>query len=628
MNRRTIPFLLLTALVLLLIRPLPAQISYGGRPFSFSIDYQDVEVNTIVLAPPGRAALKLPPDKSEPPLIGVTVKAAIDMAEQATTTAGENGALIERIGVLIPGAHGIGLYYSAFYIPDGGALYIYTEDRSRIIGSFTSSNNPENGLFATEIIPGEKVILEYNHPGKSAERPVIRISEALYVFQEAALQKIQYGFGDSGPCEVNINCPEGDVWKDEKRGVARIVLKEGSGAYLCTGSLINNVRQDSTPYFLTANHCGPNATASDYSQWMFYFNYEAPGCSNPLVNPQSQTITGSTLVSKGFDNPSIGSDFKLLLLDEGIPMSYNPYFNGWNNSNTVSPSGVGIHHPKGDIKKISTYFDPLVSSDYNGSGQDPGAMFWRVTWDETQSGHGVTEGGSSGSPIFDDQHHIRGTLTGGAASCQNPTAPDYYGKFSYHWESNGNTPLFQLRPWLDPDNTGTAMLDGFGYGNILSASFSAKPVTLSPGEMVTFLDQSSGSPTEWDWYFEKGQPERSGDRDSVKVGYFEVGKFDARLIVGDGFLSDTLLKHDFIVVKARFYPNPANDHLFMDFGNRIVDKVEVEIFDSMGNRVKEMREEQSSNLYRIQLPDLRKGMYFFGYTIDGVSFDPQKIIVL
>jgi hypothetical protein len=81
-------------------------------------------------------------------------------------------------------------------------------------------------------------------------------------------------------------------------------------------------------------------------------------------------------------------------------------------------------------------------------------------WAETENGWGVTEGGSSGSPIFDVYGRIIGTLTGGQASCTSTQAPDYYGKFSYHWDSNGIQDTQQLKPWLDPDNTGLTSMSG------------------------------------------------------------------------------------------------------------------------------------------------------------------------
>jgi len=102
-----------------------------------------------------------------------------------------------------------------------------------------------------------------------------------------------------------------------------------------------------------------------------------------------------------------------------------------------------------------------VNGDYQ-NGIENG--FWEVHWSETESGYGVTEGGSSGSPIFDKYGYLIGTLTGGQAACNNQTAPDYYGKFSMHWASNGSEMDEQLSFWLDPINTGQMYLDGLYLG--------------------------------------------------------------------------------------------------------------------------------------------------------------------
>ena len=105
----------------------------------------------------------------------------------------------------------------------------------------------------------------------------------------------------------------------------------------------------------------------------------------------------------------------------------------WNKANVGSPSGVSTHHPSGDVKKISTYTSTLLST--NWSGSTPGTH-WRVVWSGTTSGHGVTEGGSSGSPIWDaDGYHV-GQLTGGGSFCTATSQPDAYGKMSYNWDSN------------------------------------------------------------------------------------------------------------------------------------------------------------------------------------------------
>ncbi|MEI6455262.1 MAG: T9SS type A sorting domain-containing protein, partial [bacterium] len=90
----------------------------------------------------------------------------------------------------------------------------------------------------------------------------------------------------------------------------------------------------------------------------------------------------------------------------------------------------------------------------------PSLAHWRVTWIATPNGHGVTEGGSSGSPVFDSGGHIVGTLTGGDSSCDSLNSPDYYGRFSYHWDKNGTDSTKILKYWLDPDNTNTMILNG------------------------------------------------------------------------------------------------------------------------------------------------------------------------
>jgi hypothetical protein len=56
-----------------------------------------------------------------------------------------------------------------------------------------------------------------------------------------------------------------------------------------------------------------------------------------------------------------------------------------------------------------------------------GACTWpQVTWTA-----GVTQGGSSGSPLIDTvTHRVVGVLTGGLSSCQTAQSPDYYGRLA------------------------------------------------------------------------------------------------------------------------------------------------------------------------------------------------------
>ncbi len=277
-------------------------------------------------------------------------------------------------------------------------------------------------------------------------------------------------FGDSGPCEVNVNCSEGNRSQDVKKGVARILIKNGSFYSWCTGTLVNNTARDCRMLLMTAEHCGLQnsvfANAADINRWEFDFNYEAPDCANISSENQilnKKTIVGAKVLARSDDSGGDdGSDFILLELTGNIPSDFNPYFVGWNRVNTGASNGVVIHHPQGDTKKISTYTNQAVSGEYGNTNVD---THWLVNWAMTANGQGVTEGGSSGSALLDGTGLITGMLTGGSATCNAPSQFDYFGKISYSWKSNGTAKNRQLAPWLDPKNTGELAIIGSYCGD-------------------------------------------------------------------------------------------------------------------------------------------------------------------
>ena len=63
------------------------------------------------------------------------------------------------------------LLYDDFFIPnDGGRLYIYTPDRSTLLGAYTHETHPKHGGFANEPLNGDEVIMEYE-PGRTGAGP-------------------------------------------------------------------------------------------------------------------------------------------------------------------------------------------------------------------------------------------------------------------------------------------------------------------------------------------------------------------------------------------------------------------------------------------------------------------------
>jgi hypothetical protein len=179
-------------------------------------------------------------------------------------------------------------------------------------------------------------------------------------------------------------------------------------------------------------------------------------------------MTGGTLKASSSlgiyyqsSNNVSGADFVLIELNTNIPNSYHPYFAGWSLNEGLSNSGVCIHHPGGSDKKISTYANPVINTKYDVSENE--SKHLGVVWSQTENGFGVTEGGSSGSPLFNSNGQIIGVLSGGAASCENPTYSDLFGKINFAWMSEGNNPNQQLKHWLDSTSTNYKSINGSYY---------------------------------------------------------------------------------------------------------------------------------------------------------------------
>ncbi|MFW5659618.1 MAG: T9SS type A sorting domain-containing protein, partial [Bacteroidota bacterium] len=351
-------------------------------------------------------------------------------------------------------------------------LFVYTPDGERVLGAFTSKNNKASGRFATGLIPGDVCMIEYVEPREYPGRVRLSIEAVGHAYRDVPFAKRRKDFGSSNTCHVNVNCEEGSDKTDARDATARILVTQGQFTGWCTGVLVNNTAEDGTPYLLSAEHCAydyDNNTLlpqSDIDQWVFYFNYESANCENPASEQEipNHSIVGATrLATSDDEGGETGSDMLLLELSERPQDHFEVYYAGWDRTdygllNPPPSSGFSIHHPVGDIKKISTFSDQLISTSY---GSNPLLdSHWQVTWSSTPNGHGVTEGGSSGSALFNNDQQVIGTLTGGSSTCDDSGAPDEYGKFSYHWSSNGSAANRQLAPWLDPNNSGTETLSG------------------------------------------------------------------------------------------------------------------------------------------------------------------------
>ena len=266
-----------------------------------------------------------------------------------------DGRSIWRIGVYVRDAVSLSLVFSRFRLEKGARLFLYDAGQKEVSGAYTYRNNKESGLFAVSAIRSDLIYIELQTMPFLTNPGDLEIGYVAVDFQRTknteAVQDTFYKM--SGDCNVDINCEMDPEIQKIKYSVIRIVY---DGVERCTGTLVNTTRMDGYPFILTAGHCIDNQTRANTA--LFYFDYESPVCDGP-DGSTAFNISGSNLLATT-DNKL---DFSLLELSEAIPFYYHPYFAGWDIRNVAPDSSYTIHHPLGDVKKISREEPPIMERD-------------------------------------------------------------------------------------------------------------------------------------------------------------------------------------------------------------------------------------------------------------------------
>ena len=252
---------------------------------------------------------------------------------------------------------------------------------------------------------------------------------------------------DAEDCHLDMTCyPE---WSSSATGVALIVIETNGSSSACTGTLLNNRRQDLTPYFLTAAHCVQ--TEQEARSVTAFWSYQTRTCNGDLPELRNVPRTeGASLLSAlgGARHPD--GDITLLQLEGDLPVG--TVFQGWDAApQPVGSRVTGIHHPAsadwGRFKRIS--FGQIISESAYGTSDD---TYFNVSY---PVGQGYTEPGSSGSAVFSNSETVVGALSGGdivGYACPTEPVVDYFTHFSALYP--------HIRPFIDstlPEITGGAL---------------------------------------------------------------------------------------------------------------------------------------------------------------------------
>lgn len=627
----------------------------GGLPLSMLNSFQDVPV--IDMGDISNQELmdtELPPDdttvmggyyfaKNYPQDRGVDEIGVWDVSN--------DGRQVWRVTVTSRTAKAIALIFKEMQLPEDAAFYCYDANKEQLNGPFTAMNNDEDGVFITPFLNGNTITVEYVHPQNGAPLPVFRLRDVVHAYRDLPLNSnSSFSRNLSLGCHNNVVCGQFNDYCDQIRSVCVIMTpwtyswgncngtnvetrwKGGSGA------LLNNSYNDFTPYILTARHviweqlerfwCVFNYySVSGYtntSETMFYFNYQSRRCSENLdvYSDHVQYMKGATVSASEPGYPG-GPDMALLKLKSKPPIQYNTFYSGWNRQskdNLPSWAVTGIHHPRLDIKKIS-------KGNLHYSLFYPN--YWGVDWYS-----GVTEKGSSGSPLFcDADKRIIGALSFGTNNdCDDHNEQDRFGRLLNFWNS--------AKGFLSADNTGRETYDGadpatFCQGRIelngrvlpnalynegrpsmtIQASKYVNIANLAP----TVMTNAAG--------FRPKYSVKAGGAIEIKPGgsnFFETQKNTVLILSIEPCQSTTGCRLDFNTqkkggmeqpdallkepeqIRSKVYPNPAKETLNITFGEAF----HLIIADVSGKVIFEKDVWEQQGVFSLKTSNFPNGVYF------------------
>jgi len=390
-------------------------------------------------------------------------RTAADLQRQLRWRTSASGGLVAAVSVDADGAHGLRLGVLVTQLPGGARLRVYSQFKPDAVYEVSGhevlqliERNLQAGdstdaarTWWTPDTGGSEATLEIElPPGTPASALQVAIPQVSHVFVDLSLplegDLATKAVGDSSSCQLDATCYSQSA--PVRNAVARMIYVKDGGGYLCTGTLLNDSGSTGTPYFITANHCISTQTVASTLQTDWFFR--APSCnSRTLAATTVKRTGGATLLYATGD-----TDTSFMRLNDTPPAGAT--FAGWDATPRVlNSSAMGVHHPRGDLLKVSfgQLFATANCASTGGSGfscsQASGVSgsFYAISWTQ-----GLTEGGSSGSGMF-QSNYLVGTLYGGtsasANSCTESTL-SVYGRFDRPYQA-------ALKQWLSPTPVAT-----------------------------------------------------------------------------------------------------------------------------------------------------------------------------
>ena len=332
----------------------------------------------------------------------------------------EDGRTILTAALRSPGAQRIRVHFTDFKA-GSGEVWVTAPGARTTAGPYTGTGIFGTGEFWAAAVEGDNVMIAYVAPrGATPAAFPFHIDSISHVWPAAASSVAD----PAATCNLDVTC-----YQDYQSAAAAVVMydfmaDDGSGEYTCTGAMINTRSSSLKPYLLTAHHCIASETEARSIQAFFLYQTAACNGAPPSLSTVPTVLGGHYLAGAGISE----GDFSLVLLNDlpgGVTLL------GWNTgSEAAAAAVVGIHHPRRSYTRISFGNRGADADAVVGSETAPAGLYYNVTWSA-----GLTESGSSGSPLLNTEGEIIGTLTGEAAPAPGQAIcavrpSSLYGRFS------------------------------------------------------------------------------------------------------------------------------------------------------------------------------------------------------
>ena len=493
--------------------------------------------------------------------------------------------------------------------------------------------------------------------------------------------------------------------KDIIDATFRIQFTKTIGISYCTGTLINrNTTENNIGYyFISARHClyTDNGTGDfvfdENADHYLVLNYQSPASSNestPISNRGIGDYPSTSLTDDGLEyihktklrlvDKFFWGDFALFEILTPIPPHFNVAYAGWEprrlGTITNIPIGnpnptalVGIHHPRGDIKKISGSTnmlwleDPVSSGCYvvttvmdflfgwiwgNAASTQVVCNYVDNPWLSVIWTYGLTEKGSSGSGLFGPDNKLIGVLSGGL---------EFYGKFhaNYYNASIKNVLNPSNDIWIDHSGLNSRRITVYDNlvlpgGNYPEAYYfpanhyqsenkivlrarnniiTNKPITILAGSDYEFIAGNSITLKD-NFRVKQGATFKASINNSpqnIRKQEYDNEQIDLQNKILDRLLNIKLpsLKKstennvfaNTSNFKIKCYPNPATNILYIEFEK---DAEKIELFTIAGTKVYEST--INSNFEKINVINYSNGIYMMKVYYKDASLGFQKFV--